>query len=414
MSRLLEGIRVIECGVLLNCDTVGMRLGDMGADVIKLEPPPLGDYIRDINGVLAPRWSPVHLHINRNKRSLALDLRSPAGLDAFWRLLDTADIFIDGLTGQAADRLGIGYEEQRRRKPSIVYCQYTGFGSSGPYSSLPTHGQMMDALASGQPRQMSPDGLMVPGDTPRANGRSGGEGTAAGAMHAVTHVLAGLAQVHRTGEGCFIDVASSDAVVAQAWGMLTIALNRHRVIDPEHIPAQDDAAFTGAKYQFYETADGKVMLLCAIEHRFWDIFCEAAGRPDLIGRKDMSTPVDFGHDAALRQELQALFSARTQAEWVALAIEHRVPLGPAPRDFEEMIEDPHVRHRRIVIEQVHPIAGPFTCTGEGAIVKGQPFEIWRHAPAYGEHTHEILDEIGITPPEPASEPGQRLSTGSIT
>ncbi|MGE0308358.1 MAG: CaiB/BaiF CoA transferase family protein [Acidimicrobiia bacterium] len=396
MSRLLEGIRVLECGVLLNCDTVGMRLADMGADVVKVEPPPLGDYIRDINGVLAPRLSPVHLHINRNKRSVALDLRDAGDLEAFWALLDTADVFVDGLTAGASDRLGIGYAAQSDRKPSIVYCQYTGYGSTGPYSSLPTHGQMMDALAAGHPRQMGSDGLMTALHDGKPNGRSGGDGTSAGAMHAVTHILAGIIQRDRTGDGCFIDVASSDAVVAQAWGTVAMAMNSKRVIDPEHVPDQDGAGYSGAKYQFYETSDGKVMLFCAIEHRFWDAFCMAAGRPDLVPRKDETAPVDFGRDPALRIELQGLFSTKTQAEWMDLALAQRIPLGPAPRDFEEMLEDPHVRSRAIVVELEHPVAGRYTCTGEGAIVAKQPFELRRQAPAYGEHTDEILDELGIT------------------
>src|SRR6266542_5069690 len=234
MSSLLNGVRALECGVLLNCNTVGMRLADMGADVIKIEPPPLGDYIRDINGVLAPRLRPVHLHINRNKRSIGLDLRDQADLDVFWKLLDTADVFVDGLTAGAADRLGIGYEAQKARKPQIVYCSYTGYGSTGPYSSLPTHGQMMDALGAGHPRRMGDDGLMVSLEDSNPNGRAGGDGTAAGAMHATTHILAGIIHRDRTGQGCFIDVASSDAVVAQAWGHLAMGMNKGRVIDPEH------------------------------------------------------------------------------------------------------------------------------------------------------------------------------------
>lgn len=393
MSDLLAGIRVIEVASLLNGDTVGMRLGDMGADVIKVEAPPVGDYVRDINGVLAPRCSTMHLHVNRNKRSIALDLRTSGGIDTFWRLLETADVFIDGLMPGATDRLGIGYETQKARKPSIVYCQYTGFGATGPYSRLPTHGQMMDALAAAFPRELGPDGLMRPPIERRVGGRSGGEGTSAGAVHAALHVVAALVRSQRTGQGCYIDVAASDAVVAQAWVDASSELNRDRVIDPEHIPHQDAEGLTGAKYQYYETADRKVVLLCAIEHRFWDALCQAIGRPDLVERKNTDTPVDFGADPALRHELQEIFHERTQREWVELAMEHRFPLGPAPRDFAEMRDDPHVQHRRAIFEADHPLAGSVTHTSEGAIVDGQPFTIRRHAPAYGEHTDEILAEL---------------------
>lgn len=393
MSRLLAGVRVLECGALLNCDTVGMRLADMGADVIKIEQPPVGDYLRDINGVIAPRWSPAHLHVNRGKRSIALDLTDLEDLDVFWQLLQTADVFVDGLTAGAADRLGIGYAEQRSRKPGIVYCQYTGFGADGPYATVPTHGQMMDALASGQPRVLDQDGMMVPLLDGGPNAKSGGEGTSAGAMHATTHILAGIIQRDRTGEGCYIDVAASDAVVAQAWGTVATALNADRIVDPENIPAQDHAVYRGAKYQFYETADDLIVLFCAIEHRFWDAFCDAIGRPDLRDRKNLATPVDFGSgDDELRLILQSVFRGRTQREWMDLAVAHRIPIGPAPRDFDEMSRDPHVRHRGILIEDDHPAVGRFVATGEGAVVAGQPL-ITAPAPAYDEHGQQIRHEL---------------------
>lgn len=393
MSNLLEGIRVLECGVLLNAGTVGMRLADMGADVIKVEPPPDGDYIRDINGILSPRRSPVHLHVNRNKRSIMLDLRSDDGREVFWELLDTADAVIDGNTAGVANRLGIGYEALRARKPSIVYCQYTGFGGEGPYATLPTHGQMMDALAAGQPRRRGADGMMESWDPPTATGRMGGDGTSAGAMHAVSHILAGILQASRSGEGCYIDVAASDAVVAQAWALVAMDLNKSRVLDPEHVPDRDGGGFTGAKYQFYETADGKVMLFCAIEHRFWDAFCEVIERPDLMPRKDESSPVDFGRDEGLRRELQTVFAEKTLDEWMDIAVQRRIPMGPAPRDIREMLEDPHVRHRGIVLELEDPVGGPYIATGEGALVAGQPFRIRRHAPDLDAHRDEILAEL---------------------
>lgn len=394
MSELLRGVRVVELAVLLNGDTVGMRLADMGADVIKVEAPPSGDYIRDINGVLAPRWSPTHLQVNRNKRSVALDLRSEMGLGAFWRLLDTADIFIDGLVAGATDRLGIGYENQRERKPGIVFVRYTGFGSTGPYRSLPSHGQMMDALAAAFPRVLGPDGLTRPPTERREGGQAGGEGTSAGAMHAALHAVAGLVQRDRNGMGCFIDVAASDAVVAQAWLTAAMALNRDRIIDPEHVPVLDSAGMTGAKYQYYECADHRIVLLCAIEHRFWESFCSLVGRPDLASRSNLDTPIDFGADPELRLELQSIFHRRTQEEWVALAIEHHIPLGPAPRDFFEMREDPHVVARRVVFEDTHPAVGAVTYTGEGALVAGQPFVIRLPAPSYGQNTAQVLAELG--------------------
>ncbi len=137
MGGLLDGIRVLEVAVLFNGDVVGQQLGDLGADVIKIESPGRGDYLRDMLGQIAPHQSPAHLQVNRNKRSITLDVRTDEGREVFWKLLDAADVFVDGLLSGSCDRMGIGYDEQRRRKPGIVYCHCSGFGARGPYADDP-------------------------------------------------------------------------------------------------------------------------------------------------------------------------------------------------------------------------------------------------------------------------------------
>jgi crotonobetainyl-CoA:carnitine CoA-transferase CaiB-like acyl-CoA transferase len=405
MSQLLAGVRVIESAQLFNGDSLGMFLGDLGADVIKVESPFLGDYLRDFLGQITPHHSPAHMQVNKNKRSVTLDLRQDAGRDVFWRLLDTADVFIDGNASDAADKLGIGYEAQRRRKADIVYCQYTGYGSNGPYARIPTHGQMMNALAAATPVRMGADGLMHP--IHPAPGRMGsmlmgGDGTAAGAAHAAMHVAAALVQRYRTGEGCFIDVAGHDGVIAQAWIAATYALNIDRLTDRSTLPAeQDEGGSTSAKYQWYETRDGKVVLFCCIEPKFWGNFCRAIGRDDLLGSHDAGKPVDFGGgEVALRRELQRIFHLRDQAEWVALAAEHDIAMGPAPVTLVEAKDDPHLRTRNIIVEGEHPHAGPYTYIGEAGIVSGQPYEVRHPAPLLGEHTRAVLGgELGLTDDE---------------
>jgi crotonobetainyl-CoA:carnitine CoA-transferase CaiB-like acyl-CoA transferase len=148
---------------------VGTLLGDLGADVIKIESPFQGDYLRDFLGQITPHHSPAHVQVNKNKRSVALDLRTAAGKEIFWRLLATADVFLDGNAGDALDRLGVGYAEQRKRKPDIVFCQVSGFGHGGAYGSIPTHGQMMNALAACTPMEMGEDGLTRPAAPTRAS-----------------------------------------------------------------------------------------------------------------------------------------------------------------------------------------------------------------------------------------------------
>jgi crotonobetainyl-CoA:carnitine CoA-transferase CaiB-like acyl-CoA transferase len=399
VSDLLQGIRVVECAVLFNGDTVGMLLGDMGADVIKVEAPGHGDYLRDMLGQIVPHQSPAHLQVNKNKRSLTLDLRADAGRDVFWDLMRTADVFVDGLLAGTCDSLGVGYEAQRAVKPDIVYCHCSGFGASGPYARIPTHGQMMNALAAAVPLSMGEDGLVRERQStePMSGTTIGGDGTAAGAVHAALHVAAALVRRANTGEGCFIDAAGSDGVIAQGWIGATYALNNERITDRTGLRQPGDTERTSAKYQYYETADQRFVLFCGIEHKFWVRFCEAVGRSDLVGDVGTGGPVDFAHrDEALRRQLQEIFRQRTQADWVRFALDHRLPLGPAHQRVAELRDDPQIEARQIIVEGEHPIAGPFTYVGEPVVVDGGEYHVRRPAPTLGQHTDEILRQLGRT------------------
>lgn len=405
---LLSGIRVLESAQLFNGDTLGALLGDLGADVIKVESPFRGDYLRNMLGQVAPHNSPAHMQVNKNKRSLALDLREREGREVFWRLLSTADVFVDGNAADAMTQLGVGYEDQRTRRPDIVYCQYTGYGATGPYATIPTHGQMMNAAAGATLMEMDDAGFVRPYCGPQAfNGiASGGEGTAAGATFAALHVAAALVQRDRTGEGCYIDVAGSEAVISSAWIAATYQLNDERIVDRGSLPAPIEPSGTAsAKYQFYRTSDNRFVLFCCIEPKFWLNFCRLVDREDLIGESD-GGPVDFAvtndPDQSLRREIQKIIETRTQADWVSLAAEHDVAIGPALQ-HNELRTDPQLIAREAFVESVHPVAGPFTHVTLPALVNGRrSTEIRHHAPALGEQTDEILAEIGLTGDEIAT------------
>jgi crotonobetainyl-CoA:carnitine CoA-transferase CaiB-like acyl-CoA transferase len=386
--RLLEGVRVVECAVLFNGDQTGRILADLGADVIKVEAPGVGDYLRDFLGQITPHNSPAHLYVNRNKRSVTLNLRSDEGRAVFFDLLRTADIFVDGFAGDACTRLGIGYEQQRQIKPEIIYAQCSGFGA-GPYAEVPTHGQMMGALAGTMELEMGDDGLVTvtrPGIT---------DATVIGASYTALTAIAALGYRDRTGEGVFIDGAGSDAALATDWFFPTYAWNDSRLTDRSTLPATGGRG-RSAKYQFYETKDGKFLLFCGIEHKFWNNFCDAVDRPDLRD-DDPKAPVDFASgEEALRRELQHIFHTRTLAEWIDVARDHDIAMGPALQ-VDDLANDPHLRHRGIAHEEVHPDAGPFTSVGWPAPVSGQAFEVFRPAPALGEDTDEVLAELGFGP-----------------
>ncbi len=394
MTGLLEGIRVVETGILLSVDNLGSLLGDAGADVIKVEAPGRGDYLRSIGPMLGPDCSVAHLASNRNKRSMTLDLRTGVGQEAMSRLIDTADVFITGNIGDTNRKLGLDDETLRARKPDIVYCQVTGFGARGPYADIPTHGKMMDALGGGTPPMvLREDGLVEP---VAGSPAPGGSGVTIGPLYAAFAVAAGLSRRDRTGLGCSLDISCADSVLAAKLNPAIEALNADKV-DQEK-PMGDLSR--SAKYQHYQTADGRYVLFCCIEAKFWDNFCRASAREDLLGRHDRAQAVDFGFgDEALRRELQLVFHTKSQSEWIALAVQWDIPMGPA-LGLKEVAEDPHLRARGMVVEEHHPLLGDLLTLGTPIRVSGEAFVV-RSAPALGEHTGEILASLGYTNEEVA-------------
>jgi crotonobetainyl-CoA:carnitine CoA-transferase CaiB-like acyl-CoA transferase len=400
MTDLLAGVRVVESAVLLNGDTVGMLLGDLGADVVKVEAPPLGDYLRYFLGQIVPGVSVPHAQVNKNKRSVSLDLRTATGLDAFWRLIDTADVFVDGNRPGVCDKLGIGPATMLARRPSMVYVQHTGFGASGPYSPIPTHGMLMNALVGAHCVVEDAEGLMR-GATFAVDGANlGGEATSVGALHAALHAVAGLVRARATGKGAYIDVAASDATAAVAWLPMSLQRNDVRITDRSGMAQRSDGELTGSRYQFYATADGKVALFGCIEQRFWDSWARAAGRDDLVGQSagGGNDAVEWG-TAQERRQVAEVIRTKTLAEWLTLAAEHDFALGAAYQSVEDVAADPHIGTRNLFVEGEHPVAGPFSYVGSPAIIDGEPYSVRRHAPAPGEHTVEILRELGISTEE---------------
>ncbi|BBZ70634.1 MULTISPECIES: CaiB/BaiF CoA transferase family protein [Mycobacterium] len=396
MPNLLDGVRVVESAVLLNGDTVGMLLGDLGADVIKVESPPAGDYLRYFLGQIVPGVSVPHAQVNRNKRSVLLDLTEDADRDTFWRLIDTADIFVDGNRPGVCDKLGVGPDAMRARKPSLVYVQHTGFGATGPYASIPTHGMLMNALVGAHAVQRGEDGLLERGSFEDDGANLGGEATSVGGLHAALQAVAALLRARETGVGAYIDVAGSDATAMTAWLPIVLQRNAERITDRSGMAARSDGEMTGSRYQFYETADNRVVLFGCIEQRFWDKWAAAAGRDDLIGRQaDTSNDsVDWG-DEAERRLVAEVIATKTLDEWLRLAAEYGFALGAAHQSVDEVAADPHIAGRNVFVEGQHPVAGPISYVGSAAIVDGEPFTVRRHAPAPGEHTDEILAELDI-------------------
>jgi len=409
MIKLLEGIRVLECAMLPTGDQTSRLLGDLGADVIKIERPGTGDYLRELGDRITDQNSIFHLFCNRNKRSVELNLRSDEGREIFFKLLRTADIFVDGFAGDACDKLGIGYSAQRDVKPDIIYCQANGFGTRGSYSQIPVHGYMMGAVAGQSELQVSDDGVVTEVVNPQGYYFSGSiDGPLSTALYAALTATAALRYRDQTGQGCYIDAAGADAVLANQSLDAVVAWNRDRITDRRNPPPPVGLdPRRRPKYTYYQTKDEKVVLLAAIEHKFWDNFCRAIDRADLLEAQNKTFAVDFadGGKADLLDELIPIFRSRSAAEWIDIARMYDIPLCPA-NSKTDTLTDVHLAAREIVHHSQHPVAGPYTSTGWPAPVAGQPFDTSRPAPALGEHTGEVLAEIGYSGDEVAALHGR--------
>ena len=392
-APLLDGLRVIEVAILAP-NMVGMHLADLGADVIKVEMPGRGDYTHSVGYLRAGGLSFLHLRWNRGKRSLVLDLRAPEGVEVFLDLARGADVVLEGMRAGALAKRGLGYERLRAVNPALVFCATSGFGQTGPFRDLATHGVAYDAYG----------GLALPDRTedgfPAIPSNYKDVGTQAGALYAALGVLAAVTRARATGEGACIDVAQADAAVTWSAGALDGVMSARRAAevrgeappDPTTAGPTGPSMRTAVRYQYYDTSDGRTILFQASERHFFVKFCEAVGRPDLL-EGDLGE--EFGEHAngnvELRRALADIFATRTQQEWVDFLLEVDVPGAPVHR-VDELPDDPNFLARADIVEHDHPIAGPLRLLGT-PIRTDAPHAPMGPAPSSGDHTDEVLREV---------------------
>jgi crotonobetainyl-CoA:carnitine CoA-transferase CaiB-like acyl-CoA transferase len=340
----LAGVRIIEAS-LLGPGAITTSLADLGADVIKVESPQ-GDYIRQMTWPIVEGVSLMHLHISRGKRSIVLDLKSPEGVQTFLELAAHADAVVEAMRPGALERCGLGFDQLRAVNPRIVFCSISGYGMTGPYRNLPSHGIAYDTWAGLVNPALDDDGHPYIPEHPSM-------GIHAGPLYGALGILAGIIRARETGEGCRLEIAQSDAAAAMDWlrsetykayERPETEVTGNKSDDYERRAPGTAGMMGGVRYQIYESADGHVLFM-ASEREFWKNFCEGIGRPELFESHPGSQYADHARgDIELRDELAAIFKTRTTAEWIVFGEEFNTTLAPVntPRTIAE---DPQFQDR---------------------------------------------------------------------
>jgi crotonobetainyl-CoA:carnitine CoA-transferase CaiB-like acyl-CoA transferase len=345
-GALLSGVRVIESS-LLGPAAVGMHLADLGAEVIKVENPGGGDYVRKMAFPIIDGISLLHWHLNRGKRSIILDLRTPEGVAVYLDLVRGADAVIEAMRPGALARRGLTYEKMQEVNPRIVFCTISGYGLTGPYMDMPSHGIAYDAWAGVARPAIDANGFpTIPSYTTI--------GINAGPLYAALGICAAIIRARASGRGCRFEVAQSDAAAAFNWNGIEGNKAYERPEDEvtgndgdgkgPRRPVGDNSMAEAVRYQYYRSKDGLVLFM-ASEREFWKNFCVGAGRSDLYEQNPGSKYADHARgNVALRRELTAIFATRTTAEWIRFGREVNTPIAPV-HDTKSITHDPQFQAR---------------------------------------------------------------------
>ena len=381
---VLDGIKILELARVAPAEMPGMMFADMGADVLKIETP---DPRRDAS--LEAERREAFAFVNRNKRSLSLNLKAPEGQEIFRKLAAGADVIVEGFRPGVMKRLGADYETIRALNPRIVYCSLSGFGQDGPYRDFPAHDMNYLSLAGVL-------GLIGEADRKPAIPLNLVADYAGASLHGALGIMLALFARERTGRGQHVDVAYLDTTVS----LLAATPNMRFFFSDGKAPRRGQG-FLGGSYPYYaiyETRDGKLLTIGCTEPWLWENFCKAIGRPDFVRfarSHDQFVRAANAEEVKAREEIEAIVRTKNRDEWYEILVKADVCVGKVYYP-EEMVQDPQVQARDMVVEVKHPTLGTIKEFGIPIKLSGTPGSVRTAAPHAGEHTEAVLRELGMS------------------
>ena len=378
MTHALDGVTVLEFASYVSGPYAGMLLGDLGAEIIKVEDPKKGDPFR---GWGAADYSATFGSVNRNKKSIILDLKSPEGVAAARKLAASADVIIENYRTGTMDRLGLGWDELSKANPRLVYCTITGFGTTGPYARRPgydTVGQAMGGLLS----------VLTDLENPQPMGVSLSDHLTG--IMASYGILGALMARERTGKGQRVETSLLASTLA------FLGENAARYFEEGDVPKRKTRTQTAQVYGFVAGDDKPFVVHLSSPPKFWEGLCRVAGHPEWVSDDRFKTKADRrkAYDT-LHTGFQEVFATKPRAHWLDQLLAADVPSAPI-YSLDEALADPQVQHLDMVKELPHPKLGTVKLLGGAVKLSDTPAEITSCAPGHGEHTEEILKRIGMT------------------